>query len=53
LNKFKVRDVVSHKRLIIPGYVAVMSGELEDESGFEVIVGPKEAAGIPSFLKNL
>lgn len=53
LNKFSVKEVVSHKRLIIPGYVAVMSGELQDESGFEIIVGPKEAAGIPAFLKNL
>ncbi len=53
INKFGVRDAVSHKRLVIPGYVAVMSGELQDESGFEIIVGPKEAAGLPSFLKNL
>ncbi|MCX5707015.1 MAG: acetyl-CoA decarbonylase/synthase complex subunit gamma [Candidatus Omnitrophica bacterium] len=53
INKFGVKEIVSHKRLVIPGYVAVMSGELQDESGFEIIVGPKEAAGIPSFLKNL
>ena len=53
LNKFGVKDTVSHKRLIIPGYVAVMSGDLEEKSGWQVVVGPKEAAGIPSFLKNL
>jgi len=53
LSKYKVKDVISHNCLIIPGYVAVMSGELEEESGFDVTVGPKEAAGIPSFLKNL
>jgi acetyl-CoA decarbonylase/synthase complex subunit gamma len=53
LNKFSVNHIVSHKRLIIPGYVAVISGDLEDRSGWQVIVGPKEAAGIPSFLKNL
>jgi acetyl-CoA decarbonylase/synthase complex subunit gamma len=53
IAKMGVREAVSHKHLIIPGYVAMMSGELQDESGFEVIVGPKEAAGIPSFLKNL
>ncbi len=53
IDKFGVKGMVSHKRLVIPGYVAVMSGELQDESGFEIIVGPKEAAGIPSFLKNL
>jgi len=53
INKFGVKETVSHNRLIIPGYVAVMSGDLEEQSGWQVVVGPKEAAGIPSFLKNL
>ncbi|MFH1413420.1 MAG: acetyl-CoA decarbonylase/synthase complex subunit gamma [Candidatus Omnitrophota bacterium] len=53
INKFALNDAVSHKRLVIPGYVAVMSGELEDKSSWQVVVGPKEASGIPSFLKNL
>ncbi|MFA4843144.1 MAG: acetyl-CoA decarbonylase/synthase complex subunit gamma [Candidatus Omnitrophota bacterium] len=53
LNKFGVKEVVKHNRLIIPGYVAVMSGDLEEQSGCKIIVGPKEAAGLPSFLKNL
>ncbi len=53
LDKFAVKDLVTHNRLIIPGYVAVMSGDLEEQSGWKVVVGPKEAAGLPSFLKNL
>jgi len=53
INKFGIKDTVSHTNLIIPGYVAVMSGDLEDKSGWQVVVGPKEASGIPSFLKNL
>lgn len=53
LDKFNVAGVVSHKKLVIPGYVAVISGELAEASGWEVIVGPKEASGIPSFLKKL
>jgi acetyl-CoA decarbonylase/synthase complex subunit gamma len=53
INKSGLDKIVSHKKLIIPGYVAVMSGDLEDKSGCQIIVGPKEAAGIPSFLKNL
>lgn len=53
INKFEIKKNVAHNRLIIPGYVAVMSGELEDKSGWQITVGPKEAAGIPSFLKNL
>jgi acetyl-CoA decarbonylase/synthase complex subunit gamma len=53
LKKFAVPDTVSHKRMVIPGYVAVISGDLEDRSGWQVVVGPKEASGIPQFLKNL
>jgi acetyl-CoA decarbonylase/synthase complex subunit gamma len=51
----KATDVMSqvhHKKVIIPGLVAVLKGELEDESGCEVIVGPEEAAGIPNFLRT-
>jgi acetyl-CoA decarbonylase/synthase complex subunit gamma len=43
---------VRHKKLIIPGLVAVLKGELEDESGCEVIVGPEDSAGIANFLKT-
>lgn len=53
LNKLGVKEKVCHNQLIIPGYVAVLSGDLEDKSGCKVLVGPKEAAGIPSFLKSL
>jgi acetyl-CoA decarbonylase/synthase complex subunit gamma len=47
-----VMDQVNHKKLILPGLVAVLQGEVEDETGFEVLVGPEEAAGIPGFLKS-
>lgn len=43
---------VRHKKVIIPGLVAVLKGELEDEAGCDVIVGPEDAAGIPNFLKT-
>jgi acetyl-CoA decarbonylase/synthase complex subunit gamma len=43
---------VRHKKLIIPGLVAVLKGELEDEAGCEVVVGPEEAAGISNFLRT-
>ncbi|MFH1281517.1 MAG: acetyl-CoA decarbonylase/synthase complex subunit gamma [Candidatus Omnitrophota bacterium] len=52
LESFGVAKVIRHKNLIIPGYVAMISGDLQDQSGFRIIVGPKEAAGIPAFLKN-
>ncbi len=53
LEKSGLKDKVSHKNVVLPGYVSVLSGKLEEESGWNVIVGPKEAAGIPVFLRNL
>lgn len=53
MKKLEIENRVSHRNVIIPGYVAVMSGDLEERSGWKVIVGPKEAAGLPTFLKNL
>jgi acetyl-CoA decarbonylase/synthase, CODH/ACS complex subunit gamma len=53
LESLRVKETVGHKNLIIPGYVAMISGDLEEQSGFRIIVGPKEAAGIPVFLKNI
>jgi len=53
LEKFDVKNKVAHGQVIIPGYVSVMSGDLEEKSGWKVIVGPKEASGLPSFLKKL
>jgi acetyl-CoA decarbonylase/synthase complex subunit gamma len=44
---------VRHKKVVIPGLVAVLKGELEDELGCEVVVGPEDAAGIPNFLKTV
>jgi acetyl-CoA decarbonylase/synthase complex subunit gamma len=47
-----IADKVNHKRLIIPGQVAVLSGELEEAlPGWEIMVGPKEAVDLPGYLK--
>ncbi len=43
---------VSHHNIIIPGAVAVIKGSLEDESGWNVMVGPREATAIPKFAKE-
>ncbi len=52
LKKSGIEAKMKHKKLVIPGFVAVLSGGVEDESGWSVQVGPKEASGIPSFLRN-
>jgi acetyl-CoA decarbonylase/synthase complex subunit gamma len=47
-----ISDKVSHRKLTIPGAVSVISGELEDElDGWEVLVGPREAVDLQSFMK--
>jgi acetyl-CoA decarbonylase/synthase complex subunit gamma len=53
LVKFKLEEIVRHKDLIIPGYVSMMSGDLEEKSGWRILVGPREASGLPTYLKNL
>lgn len=54
LNKEDILSKVKNKRIIIPGYVAVMSGKLSELlPDWEIIVGPKEASGIPKFLRTL
>jgi acetyl-CoA decarbonylase/synthase complex subunit gamma len=52
VKKTGVLELVRHNKVVIPGLVAVLKGELEDEAKCEVVVGPEEAAGIPVFLKN-
>jgi len=52
LNTSGVADKVSHRKVIIPGGVAVLSGKINELSGWEVLVGPRESGGIPSFIKQ-
>ncbi len=52
LVQFQLAEKVSHHKVILPGLVASLSGELEEESGWEVIVGPREASALPKFLRT-
>ncbi len=47
-----VAERVGHRRAVIPGGVASISGKLEELSGWEIIVGPRESAGIPTFMRS-
>ena len=54
IKGFNVADKVSKKRLVLPGHVAVLSGEVEEElSDWEVRVGPREAVDLPAFMKQV
>ncbi len=52
LNDTGVAERVEHRRCVIPGGIASLSGKLEELSGWEVIVGPRESAGIPVFMRT-
>jgi acetyl-CoA decarbonylase/synthase complex subunit gamma len=52
LKSAAMETKVSHRKLILPGLVAVLSAGIEDESGWSVQIGPKEASGIPGYLKK-
>jgi acetyl-CoA decarbonylase/synthase complex subunit gamma len=54
IKKTGIEDKVKHRRLIIPGKVARIRGELEEAlPGWEIIVGPREASEIAAYLPNL
>ena len=48
-----IEDKVKTRTLIIPGLSAPLSGEIEDESGWEVIVGPRDSSAVSDFFLKL
>jgi len=53
MTKNNVEKLVRHKKLIIPGYVAVMSGKLEEATNWEILVGPRESSMIPKYMQEV
>jgi acetyl-CoA decarbonylase/synthase, CODH/ACS complex subunit gamma len=47
-----VEDKVKHRKLIIPGKAARLSGEIEELSKWAVMVGPQDSSGIAKFLQD-
>ena len=53
IKKSGIEDKISHKTVVIPGYAASISGEMEEElPGWNVQIGPREAAHLPKYLKD-
>ncbi len=53
VKEFNVADKISHRSVILPGKVAVLRGELEEElPDWKIMVGPLEAWDVGSFLKQ-
>jgi len=54
IKKSGLADKIKHRRLVIPGRVARIKGELEESlPDWEIIVGPREASEIPAYLPKL
>jgi acetyl-CoA decarbonylase/synthase complex subunit gamma len=49
-----IEQSISHKKLVIPGHVASLSGEVEEElPGWEIMVGPRDAVDIPTYIRTV
>ena len=54
VKKCGIADKIAHKKVIIPGYAAAISGDMEEElPDWEIIIGPRDASLIPKFLKDM
>ena len=54
VKAYDLENLIDSRRIIIPGYVAQISGELEENlPGWEVLVGPQEASDLESYIKML
>jgi len=53
VKKCGIADKVAHKKIIIPGYAAAISGEMEEDlPGWEIMIGPRDASLLPKYLKD-
>ena len=52
IKESKLEEKVKHRKLIIPGKAARISGEIEELSNWKVLVGPRDSSGIPKFLQD-
>ena len=53
IKKNNFEEKVKHKILIIPGKASRISGDLEEISGWKVLVGPMDSSEIAAFIKKM
>ncbi|MFP4496692.1 MAG: acetyl-CoA decarbonylase/synthase complex subunit gamma [Vulcanimicrobiota bacterium] len=46
-----LEERLSHKEIILPGYVAELKEDFEEDGSWKAVAGPREASQIPEFLK--
>jgi acetyl-CoA decarbonylase/synthase complex subunit gamma len=47
-----IEEMVDHRKLVSPGMAARISGETEEASGWDILVGPRDSGGIKDFLQQ-
>ncbi len=53
VKEFDLGSKINKNQIILPGHVAVLSGELEEElPDWNIRVGPREAVDLPTFMKE-
>jgi len=52
LEANKLPDKVKHKTMILPGYCSSITGQVEDETGWMVMLGPQDSSMLGKFLKE-
>jgi len=45
-----IESKVKHRKIIIPGKASRISGEIEELSGWKVMVGPRDSSEIPKYI---
>jgi acetyl-CoA decarbonylase/synthase complex subunit gamma len=50
IKESNIERKVKHKRIISPGKASRISGEIEELSGWKVLVGPRDSSEIPKYL---
>ena len=54
VKEFDISSKIKHNSIILPGYAARLSGELEDAlQGWKVFIGPRESSSIPKYLADV
>ena len=54
VKKCGIADKVKHRKIVIPGYAASISGDMEEElPDWEIMIGPRDASLIPKYLKDM
>lgn len=53
IRSSKLEERVKHKILVIPGKAARLSGDIEDTTGWRVIVGPMDSSEAGKFIEKM